>query len=299
MTDNPILLSILMHGRNDCYMGNYSWRLSTCLNKLAHSIYMLGAEREVEIVLCDWGSEKPMMDEADLTDITRTLLRVIIVPPATAAKYDRDSRYSAVHAYNTTARRARGKYILFSDADNYVPFDTMRILYHSLSLGTIDGLPYDGTFFWASRYHVPKSYHTANPSIEKLDQYIAEHTHHINHRIVNLSNFLGGAGAILVPGSIWEECRGFDERLIYWGWSDIDLHYRIISRYVISDMEHHGMRFYHLDHYSSADPEIQNAESPHKTNPQSMPTLYAPNGENWGLKDELLHTIDWHHQALG
>ncbi|TAN45985.1 MAG: hypothetical protein EPN22_00525 [Nitrospirae bacterium] len=292
MTDTPLRLSILMHGRNDGYMGNFSWRMTTCLNKLAHAIYMLGAEQEIEIVFCDWGSRDPLIEELDLADITKTLLRVVIVPPATAAKYDADSRYSAVHAMNTISRRARGKYLLFSDTDNYVPFDTMRTLYESLKMESIAGYSYERTFFWGSRYHIPKDYHSANPSSEVLDRYIEDHTQDIEHRIVDLANFLGGAGAFLVKKSIWDGCRGLDERFIYWGWSDIELHYRIISRYAISDMDLYGMRFYHLNHYSTTRPEGIN-ESPHKMNPQIMPTSYAPNGENWGLGNELLRVISW------
>ena len=294
MNNLPILLSILIHGRNDSYMGNYSWRLSTTLNKTAQNICRLGSQRYTELILCDWGSREPLLGELAIDSQVKKMLRVVLVPPEVCRKYDLDSTYSAVHAYNTTARRAVGKYILFSDADNFTPFDTMRNLYDILHAGSANGISLESTFFWGSRYEVPKQFHMSNPSIGEVDRYISENWQSFQDRRIDKNNFLGGAGAILMKKDIWFDCRGFDEKLIYWGWSDIDLHHRLVSRYGMADLRDYNIPFFHLAHYSSLDPAKQTQEMVHKKlNPMNMPTSFAPNDESWGLKNELLPVISW------
>ena len=289
------LLSILLHGRNDAYMGNFQWRISTTINKHAQNIFELNAQKRVEIVFCDWGSEEHLINVISLSDHAKALLRVVIVPPEVARYYNQDSQYSGPHASNTSIRRSLGEYLLYSDADNYITLDSMRIILAILQQGAINGYSLDCNFFWGSRYHVPKVFHSSNPSIEELDHYIDQSWPTFLYSKVSKDKFLGGAGALLMTQKMWHECHGWDERLIYWGWSDIDIHYRLASKYGFGDLEDSRVYFFHLDHYSpdpktrGYEPEITNR----KMNPMRVPTRFVSNDENWGLRDELLPVISW------
>lgn len=284
------ILTILSHGRNDSYMGNYLWRLSTTINRNAKSIFSLNAQKDVEIFLCDWGSEESLVEALTLTEEAKKLMRIIRVPPALSQKYNADSSYAGVYPMNAVARRAYGKYLLLCDSDAYVPIETMRKLIDSVQRGSVEGALLSNTFFWASRYHIPKSFHSAGPSIEEIDNYIAQNWQTFAHDKISKQPFWGAAASILMTREMWHECRGLDERMIYWGWTDIDIHYRLNSKYAFGDLEDFGMPFFHLEHYDSRNKPLEK-EMPQKMNPMIYPTTFIPNGENWGLANEELETI--------
>ncbi len=54
------LLSIATGVRNDHYVENYSWRISTVLNYIAYGLERLGRLEDVEIMIADWNSPTPM-----------------------------------------------------------------------------------------------------------------------------------------------------------------------------------------------------------------------------------------------
>ncbi|MHB1687860.1 MAG: glycosyltransferase [Ignavibacteriaceae bacterium] len=280
------LVTIIVQGRNDGYMGNFEWRLYTNLNKLSQVIHELGLVDEVQIILVDWGSEKPLANVLTLSEEAKNCLEFVHVPKSIATKYNKDSEYSMVHAINTGIKRAEGKYVLFCDGDTYIPVETMKNLVVNLRRGCIGKLDLRKSLFMASRYHIPKTFQTSAPSLPGIDKYIKENHHSFNHDKINLTNFIGTATAYLMLKELWFECRGFDESLIYWGWFDIDLFHRIKSKYDIYDLEDFGMPFYHLEHYSNSKNRDMKAENPRKVNPASMPKYFAPNNDSWGLLDE-------------
>ena len=125
---SPLPLSIVTQGRNDCYMGNFKWRLATSLNRYAESIVRLGTQREVELLLVDWGSAEPLSQSMALSDSARNLLKVVTVPQGVAARFNRDSPYSVVHAANCGIRRALGRFIMFCDGDTYLPQHSLEAI---------------------------------------------------------------------------------------------------------------------------------------------------------------------------
>ena len=54
---SPKLLSMVVMGRNDDYMGNFKYRLSTCINYVARNLKKLGRLDHVELMVTDWNSE--------------------------------------------------------------------------------------------------------------------------------------------------------------------------------------------------------------------------------------------------
>lgn len=54
------LLSVVVIGRNDNYMGNFKYHLTTCLNYISRNLKDLGRLDDVEILVIDWHSDIPL-----------------------------------------------------------------------------------------------------------------------------------------------------------------------------------------------------------------------------------------------
>lgn len=291
------LLSIVCQGRNDNYMGNFSWRIATVLNNHARNLMQLGAEGEVEIIVADWGSYTPFWKTLELSPEARRITKFMIVPPPIAESYDRDAGFAAPHPTNAIVRRCWGKYILFADSDIFITLDSMTKLLYHLRQGYLHDYSLNDCFFWASKYHIPYDLVMRSPYIEEIDAHLERHWHEYTTERVDKKNFLGCGVALLMKRDIWFDTRGWDERLIYWGWNDIDWHRRLVSRYRWDDLELHGMKMFHLEHYAKRFTEYTK-ENPRKANPQIPPTEYAPNPPNWGLADHTLAIVDGYGLAV-
>ncbi len=288
------LLSIVCQGRNDNYMGNFTWRLATVINVHARNIVCLGLEQEVELLVTDWGSEVPLWQALDLSEDARRLVRFLIVPPSIAKIYDRDARYSGTHPINAAARRATGHYTLFSDSDVYVPLETLARLVQCLRRGEIDGLSLQENFFWSTRCHVPNDFVMTNPSLAALDDHIKRNWPTYVQEQIRKEHFEGAGVWMLMPRQTWIESTGWDEKLIHWGWYDIDWTKRLLWKYRLELLNEHGLRAFHFEHYKKRTaPNSFVAENPgRRTNEYLEPTQYAPNPPDWGLASHDLTFVD-------
>lgn len=292
---NPIpptkLLSILTMGRNDNYMGNFLWRLSTILNNHARNITYLGTESEIEILVNDWGSETPIFSALDLTRDAKKLCKFLITPPVVAKSYDKDGTFAAVCTLNALARRASGKYLLFADSDVFVPLDAMTKLLYFLRQDQVDNYPLDKSFFWGSKFHIPYNLVKQSPKLETIDEDIEKNWQSYATEMVSKEKFMGSGVTLLMSRDMWLESGGMDEKLIYWGWSDIEWNLRLQSKYKWDTMESHGMRMFHLEHYADRHNNDQ-VENPRIMNPTITPTTFVVNPPNWGLIEHDLKFVD-------
>jgi len=302
LTDNvppSKLLSILCQGRNDNYMGNFTWRLATVINNHARNFVTLGLEDEVELLVTDWGSLEPLYKALQLTEDARRLVRFLMVSPETAKIYDKDAGYSGTHPINAVARRGAGRYFLFSDSDVFIPLEAMAKLMHHLRVGHVHGLSLDDYFFWASKFHIPNQFVMQNPSLAEVDRHIAEHWTSYLYEEVSKQDFKGGGVCLLMRREMWFESRGWDEQFIYWGWYDIDWQKRLSQKYGWDLFENQGIRIFHFEHYRDRfAPESALKEIGRRTNPYIEPTKFAPNPENWGLRDHRLEFVDGFGMAI-
>lgn len=272
-------------------MGNFKWRLATVLNKHAQNAYTLGAEHEVEVIVADWGSEVPLWQVLDLTPEARKLTKFMIVPPGLAAECNKDAIFPAGFPSNAAARRSTGKYLMMADADAYFPLASMSKLLWHLRSGSLHNYRLNESFFWGSKFHVPQDFVKQDPGLEQVDAHIASNWLSYRREIVSKTQFSGAGVALLMHRDMWFATRGWDERLIYWGWNDIDWHKRLCSRYVWDDLECHGLPIFHLEHYADRF-KTHEQENPRKYNPREEPTSFAPNPDNWGLNDYTLEIVD-------
>ena len=94
-------------------------------------------------------------------------------------------------------------------------------------------------------------------------------------------------GIMIFHRDIWHACRGYDERLIYWGWMEGDLAIRLGQKHeVVEFSKFVGHDFYHLEHYPSltAYKDRNGPATPRQKNEPIFEGLsYTVNNENWGL----------------
>lgn len=279
--DTAILVSFVMGGRNDRYLGDFTWRLSTCINYLAKNLAALHRLTAAEIVVCDWNSETPLAEVLPLSSAARKVARFICVPPAIAVAAQRDSPFPYVMVQNVGIRRATGKFIVQTDSDILYPQLSLERLFGILSAGSHLGTPLDQALFVASRRQLPIAVAQKRPGLEGIDRYLALYGNML--KLDRLSvGFLAPSAFTLMHRALWDACAGYDERLIYWEWMDIDLYLRVTQRCPWFDLANAGVCLYHLEHYPSEDRLRER-----KTNPWAAPAGFRnENSSSWGLWDQ-------------
>lgn len=278
--NSEILLSILIIGKNDNYgqdangHGGVNKRLELSLNKTINNLNKLNVNN-IEVVLCDWGSENKIID--NLLHDKYTNLKSVYVPSDICLKYNK--YFSISHAYNTAYRHSRGKYVIFWDSDCFIDYDSFVQLYNFVT--EIDNQNITNIFWWCSRKHIPRQGYVNFNKFEEVDEFIQKNPSLINWEQIDTRNFWGCAIALLLPRNIAEESSCWYEKLPNWGWQDIELHNRLISKYRCDvDLSQYGVSMYHLNHHDVNDRKEEN--------PRYNSKNFYANDENWGLKNEIL-----------
>jgi hypothetical protein len=281
MTNHPApLLSLIIGARNDSYMGDFKWRLNTCLNYLADSLERIGRSSDVEVVICDWGSPTALHTELDLSQAACDLTRFIVVPPEFAAMAQLDSPFPIPIVQNVAIRRAQGTYIAQTDSDILFTPQALKALFDVIDPATpaLHRVDISGTLMVASRQHVPYALQERRPSLDEMKHFLD-----LNGSFLHREQFIPGyatpSGMALAHRDIWRESQGYDERLIYWGWMEIDLYLRFSKRYPWIDMASLGVNLYHLEHYPNRSP----GQQARKSNPMEVPTSFQANSSDWGF----------------
>jgi hypothetical protein len=144
----------------------------------------------------------------------------------------------------------------------------------------------DMSFYWGSRYNIPFDIYNEFSTFNELDKFIGLNPIQYHHDKISISRFGGTAVSLLMNRELWEKSTGWYEKLIYWGWQDIEFHYRLSSKYKFGgDLEDFGMRFYHLIE------KPNNKVSNKIENPWDRPPFFEANGDSWGLKNETIEII--------
>lgn len=278
--DGAPLLSIFIPGRNDGFMENFNYRIETTINYMARNLSLLGLLDEVELIVVDWGSEIPLHNVLKLSPQSQLITRYIIVPPAIAVPAQRDSEFPIVIAQNVALRRSKGLFLMQTDSDVMFSVDFFNSLFSMFEIGSTPFGPVDKVFFSSQRKHIPWAAIAQSPSIESLEKFIGQ----------NSSEFLcddGGefgycaTGMMVMHRDLWMEVSGYDERLIHWGWMEIDLGMRVTRKYPWCDVtRNYGMMLYHMEHYKE-----KKRVTTRKCNPMNHHNAFRPNPDNWGLGD--------------
>lgn len=289
-----MLLSILVPGKNDNFRRSNSKVLKFNLQQTIQNIKDSGVD-DVELVLCDWGSEKKIVDE--IFTEKHPNFKCVYVSPEIAQKYNGDWSYSIVHPINTAFRQSTGKYVIFWDSDCFHTLEDFKKLYEFVqNMDKTDDLK----FYWGSRNNVPydnyESFEEPVDFVKYLNtrpQFQIDQMYNVgNNYGMEMGGFIGGGISILMNRILWETSTGWFEELPYWGFQDIEFHNRLLQRYSHGgDLASFGIYFYHLLP-NNVHANFDEHKHPNmKMNPHHWSEKFEANPPNWGLANETLEII--------
>ena len=277
------LLSIATIARNDNYMGNSNWRLEVAINFLAIELDKLNRLKDVELIIVDWGSEIPLSTALTLNEHAQRIARFILVTRSVIDAIKVDSDFPAIIALNAGIRRACGDFIIEGPADILFSERFFKRLFNILQGESRIETPVDKSLFIFNRKDIPLEIVNQNLTQTALAGYIEEYDSSLLPTPLH-PYYLCPAGALMMHRNLWRESHAFDERLIHWGWADIDMVLRMRLRYFIADMSSDNeMYLYHLDHYTPGFVRTK----------MSYPTInpFVVNNERWGLAEYILEEV--------
>ncbi len=279
-------LTFVFSARNDNYMGNFLYRLTSAINFLARNLEIIGRLDQVEFLVADWNSDVPLQQAVSLSPAAASVTQFIRILPAMAKTVlPPDQIFHAAISFNSVIRRGTGKYVMMLDSDALLPCHSLRALFDLLEGRS--GLPADPatTYFVADRRHVPWEMVQSEPTLEGWNDYLTTHGGElpVDPGMPGLGICQGGW---LAHRDIWHECRGYDESLAYWGWIDAELALRITQKHPWVQMSGVGVQIFHMEHWPR-----NRRGSHHKANPTVVSQSYAVNNVNWGLGDKPLQVF--------
>ncbi|MFZ5807176.1 MAG: glycosyltransferase family A protein [Verrucomicrobiota bacterium] len=261
-------------------MGNYLYRLKTCLNFLATSAADLKRLDDVEVMMTDWGSEIPLRDALELSPEAAQMTTFVEVSEEAAKKVYPEGAFYPSGAYNASIRRATGKFIMLTDSDCMIPPQGMETLMRILS-GEIPFLtPLSETFFYIRRYQIPWENAQRQPSVQDWRRYIQFHAGALRKELSEGGMLGGYAAAQLMHRDRWHETRAYDENLKGWGWCDNEIMIRMNQKYPWVDLISHGIYGLHMEHWSR---NSRKDTSRKNINPMQIHYKMEVNDAHWGL----------------
>jgi len=276
-----MILSILVPGKNDNFRYNGSKTIEFNIHQTLDNIEK-SKIKDVELVLCDWGSEVKIIDKISNK---RKNFKCVYVPPDIAKKYNGQANYSIVHPINTAFRNSSGKYVCFWDSDCFVLLDSFLKLYEFVQ--QMESTQ-DMHFYWGSRFNIPYEQYNEMQSHSELVAKIKSGIQVYHDKIAGGGKFMGASISLLMNRHLWEDSTGWYENLPYWGWQDIEFHHRLMKRYSYGgDLEDWGMQFFHLLQPAKNDGN----KNKHLMNPSINATFFRANPPSWGLANEKLEII--------
>jgi hypothetical protein len=281
-TNRP-LISFVMNGRNDGFMGDFNWRLATALNIMARSASRLGRIDDIELIVVDWNSTVPLHSVLRLVPEARRITNFVTVPLEIAEKVQKDTHFPDSIVTNTGIRRANGEFICQTGSDVVFTPSTLNAMIEFLEGRYIDA-PVRSAFITGGRRHIPNGIIQRRLPLLEFEAYL-------NRNAAYFPEERGGPGhgaptnLMMMHRDLWHKSRAFDERFIYWGFNDIDLALRITYKFDFIQLEHFGVNTLHMEHWNK--PRDYSPEKMfRRMNPvDNLVPEFAPNADTWGLGD--------------
>lgn len=303
--NNKITLSLILCTRNDEYMGNSRWRLETTVNLTIENAIKSNCNDQIEILIADWGSEVPLSKEVSFIQEAEKVVSLVYIPPEIAESEQKDSNFPEVLALNAVARRSRGEFIGRIDNDTVIGEGFFRNFFSLVRGETPSNLQLENSYLFVERRMVPYRLSSKSLPLPLISSYLQKFGSYLlveSARRFNKPFWQSPVGIMLMHRSIWEAARGYDQRLLYWGWMESDFVLRIQEKNPIVDFkEYVGNHFFHLEHYHHMT-DYQNRNglaTPRKKNETiSDGKEYCTNDENWGLIQYSLKKIPYTQTSI-
>jgi hypothetical protein len=262
------------------------------LNSLGERVRALGRADDVEVIVADWGSDVPLRQAIALEPAAAAIVSFVTIPPALARARQGDSAFPEVLALNAAARRARGRHIGRIDQDTIVGDRFLRWFFDSAPARAGRGGPAATTLWFANRRDIPFRFAARCPDRRHVDRLVRRFGRWLpaarGNRWFNDEYWSGSVGIWLAPSAQWQECGGYDERLIYYNWMETDMVRRLGQKYPLVDLGRlTGDDFYHLGHHDPRPPAAAHAharKNPNIDRTGPVPPM-CPNTAAWGLAD--------------
>lgn len=281
---NRPLVSFVIIGRNDDYMGEYLYRLGTSVSFLAQSAERAGLLDEIEVLVVDWASERPLSRDVPLAPAARRITTFLQVTPEIVGSRYGTVRWIPTCAVNVGVRRARGELIFFTDSDCLWSESAMSTLGRLLRGEIALPAPIRDLFCYVRRYQVPWATVQRRPHLDEWRRLVAVLIAGMSSERASASCLGGFSAGQLMHRDLWFEAKGYDESLDRpWGWSDNDLMLRVSQRHPWLDVSGYGFFGLHMEHWPTA--ELRYARDSSTTNPMVIRNVPATNAPYWGLGD--------------
>lgn len=279
----PPLLTHIMAGRNDNYLGNFKRRLELAVNYICANVEKAGRQDDYELLICDWNSPSPLRSALNLNEAARRLTSFLEVPPPLVAKHGFDGVvFHPAASVNVAFRRARGRLIMLSPADALFPLQSVKNLFDLLEGRSGSPIDIDRCYLGIMRYLIPWQA-SERLRLEDLDRYFLLHANLANGVTQpngsNLHGLAAGEAAQIVSSYLLRQITGLDESMANWGGQELEMARRIGQFAPIVRSLLGGVFAYDLQQRPRARAgQLGNVE---RVNPSQQ-----VNDENWGLGDE-------------
>jgi hypothetical protein len=290
-------LSLILCSRNDNYMGNSRWRLQTTLNYVAGHVESLGRDKDVELLVADWGSEFPLQEVLQLTPSAAKITSFVLIPSDIARPLQKDSPFAEVLALNAAARRARGTYVGRIDQDTLVGRRFLEVFFELHEGRRKLEVPLDRALLFSNVRMVPYRFAVRSPSLWAVRGFVAKFGRRMKIEIASRHPFYWySVGIWLVSRDIWRSCGGYDEEMLYMNGMEINMILRLLPKYPMVNLgEMTDCDFYHLEHYH---PFVPRMSSIYRKVNREWRLDFNPNGADWGLAKHSL-TIEPSRSIVG
>jgi len=260
-------------------MGNFKYRMTACINLIAKGLESIGYLDSVEILVTDWNSKIPLHKALSIESNAIGITKFIVVPPEVASEQLEEGKvFHNSYAQNVAIRRANGKFIL------HIPADTLLTKFSLLNiLQLLDGslsipLKINSCLFFIDLIKAPHYLVKSELTIDDWEKYLLTKSSEYPSTKVN-SPGLGLGQLNMMHSRLWNECRGFDEKLSDIGWHEADLALRVCQKYPWMSLSNLGVIAFDMGHEDNSD------EGHIYKNPQTVCSSFVANDEDWGLGD--------------
>jgi hypothetical protein len=274
------VLSVCMAGRDDEYMLDFKYRLTTTLDFYACSMERLGRLDEIELIVTDWGSPRPLAESLVLSQAAQRIARFIYVPPeAITRTQNGQTYYHIARSLNVGLRRSRGQYVFLTNTDQLVPTTAMESLMRFLRGEVPSPVTAEAALMVVPRVQVPWQFVETRPTFAEWEKFMFVNEYALVHEpLPPFNSWFGGTSGYIFAHDTNAELRGFDERQPGWGFGDVEFGFRAIQDRPFVFLSNLGIRAFHMGH-----PPAGSRESRLIVNNLDWDATLQRNDADWGL----------------
>ena len=276
------LLTICTHGKDDDYMGDFIYRLTTTINLLGTHLSTIEMTDLVEVLIVDWGSKKPLSESVVFCHEACIISKFIHVPrEKILATQENKDYYHTTRAINVGVRRAQGKFIFITSPDQLFSLPAIERLLMVLQKKVLLGVDVEDAFLVVPRIQIPWQMAKRQPTIQEWGNFLIHNEYALDHEPAVFKHCFGVSSGFIMSAKNIRELGGFDEAQRGWGWSDIDFGLRATQSHRYVWLSNLGINMFHMGHPPTGRRQVALSQ-PNTARFTSSPVVNDP---NWGLND--------------